>query len=996
MRFLFSLLLFFPCWLFAQQTEKILCKHYNKENGLIQGNIYDLVQDKEGFIWIAGEEGLQRFDGYEFVKYYHNPNKVFETFPSGRLNSLAVDNSNKLWVGSFSSGFGWYSSFTNTNKLYIPQNEKLLALDEIGFRDLLIVNDSITYVSSNIGVVKLINNVIVKKITTENSALQGGLTGCLAKDKNGNIWIGTINGLNFLSKDEKYLYNHTNNQQIKAFDNNVLKSNVGNKAAIAKIFIDSRNNLWISTWKPEFYRYDIDRNTLEIIQLPNKKNYEYDNLVYDVIEDNEKNIWIGTSNNGLYKYNYTNNSFEHFLHDINNYQSIGSNNIHCLMKDKNGNIWMAGNNIISTFNPSYKLITPLLPFATHSIAATFIAADKTLWAVDVEWLYHLDENLQFISKYKHQQLTTNKFNNGVWCLKESRNGKEIFIGKENGLSIFNKQTKQVDLLKGFSILLDNPITGIIETTEGNLYLLRWWWAKNLLYFNRATSKIEPVNMPISDKNNFEIGCELKLNDSNYYLFTKRGLMMLETNKQQVKMLNETYRTGNTILYNDEFYGATASTGIMVYNKKNNKIYNIDALAGLPSNNTKSIIYTNNNNFWIATTLGLVKWNKDKNIFSKFSEYEGISQPSIAVNSLVATNNGQIIFSNGKLLMLDTKLIKQPSPPTVKILRCLVGDSLITPENFDTKIVIHYNNNMLQINFAVINSVSVKYEYMLEGYDKDWKDGSLRFVNYINLGHGNYTFKVRAINNDGIASKDVTQLKFYVTQAFYKAWWFYVLLGIIVLSAILLYYRIRISKILELQKLRNNISRDLHDEVGSTLSSISIISTSVINNMEKHPQKTKEWVQQIGSDAQQMMNVMDDIVWSINPKMDSFESIVNRMKEAAFKLAESTDIKVHFNYAENINNISLSMLIKRNMYLIYKEAVNNAVKHSACKNIVISIHKLNNQIVLKVNDDGKGFIMQESNRNGIKNMKYRATEINANIIFESKENEGSTMQLNLML
>lgn len=999
MRFLLVCFLSIPFLLQAQQPDKIICKHLNNRNGLMYGDINGLVQDKNGYIWFAGEEGLQRYDGYEFVNYFHNPNKPEATFPKGRLMRLGIDSKNRLWINSFSDGFGWYNAFTNTNKHYTPHNQKLLTSNAVGFRDFLFANDSVTYLCGNNGIVKLMNDEIVKTFTPENSALQGGLTGNIAKDKNGNFWIGTVNGLNFLSANEQHIYNHTNNTVIAAFANNVLKDNVGNKAAIAKLFIDHKNNLWISTWRPELYRYNIDKNILETIVLPEKKSYEYDNLVYDIIEDNEHNIWIGTSNNGLYKYSYTNNSFTHFLHNINDAQSIGTNSILKLMKDRDGNIWLTGRNIISTFNPSYKLIQPMLPNAAHAVSAVMVAADKTLWAADVEWLYHFNEQQVFINKYRHQYINEKKKNSGIWGLKESRNGKEIFIEKENGLAIFNKQTKAVDDFKELLVLKTNPVTDIIETNNGNLYLLRWWWEKNLIFLDRNKRTVTPVQLPIEDKNNFEIAHAIQKNDTVYYLFSKRGLMLLQTNSQQVKMLDADYSAGSSILVNNKFYAATASTGIIKYDVATQKISSIGKFEGFPVNNTKNIVYAGNDEFWIATSSGLIKWKESKNIFTTFSEDEGLAQPSVYGNSLVVTGNGKIVFSNGNLLMLETQLIKQQQPPTVIITSCMAGDSLLSPAQLNNNIKISYANNVVQVRFAAINypSRNIKYEYMLQGYDKEWKDGSLRFVNYTNLPHGNYIFKVRAANDEGVWSNETTQLQFYVTQAFYKAWWFYALLGAVLLFALLFYYRIRINRILELQKLRNNISRDLHDEVGSTLSGISILSTSVINNLDQQPLKTKEWVQQIGKDAQNMLNVMDDIVWSINPKMDSFENIVSRMKETAYHVAEAADIKIQFNDDEGLNNISLPMLTKKNLYLIFKETINNAVKHAACNNIFITLKKQNKKLVLTIADDGKGFdTNNEVNRNGLKNIKQRAAEINATITCKSKLQQGSIIELTISL
>jgi ligand-binding sensor domain-containing protein/two-component sensor histidine kinase len=998
MRLLITIFFIIPLCAVAQPPQQIICRHLNNRNGLMHGPINAMRQDKNGFIWLAGDEGLQRYDGYEFVSYFHNPNKAEHTFPNGRLESLSIDSNGRLWIGSFFDGFGWYDAYHNFNKNYRLQSQPLLNSDDIGFRDFLFVNDSAVFACGSGGLTKLVNDSIVKTYTPLNSPLQGGLVGRIAKDKNNNIWIGTVDGLNFLSADEKYLYNHTNNKSITAFQTPSLKEKIGNKPAIAEMMVDGKNNLWVSTWEPALYKYDIDRNTLEKITLTQQKKFVYDNMVLALEEDNDGNVWIGTANNGLYKYSYADTQFQHFNHRPDDVQSIGTDAINELMKDDQGNIWIAGDNIVSVFNPSYHLIETILPNTLHPISATLLANDKTIWAADIEWLYHFDAHLSLLKKYRHQSnINAGTQVGNVWGLKESIDQKEIFIRRDNGISIFNKQTGVIDLFKDISILSNNPVTDIIELEDGNFYLCRWWWAKNLLFMDRKNRVASIVALPVDDKNNFEISTAIKKTANEYYLFSKKGLMLLNTVEQKVSMLDAAYTVGRSIQVDDKFYSVTATNGIKVYDIHTKKISGIGKYEGLPANNTKCIAYAGNNIFWIGSSSGLIKWNSSNNTFTRVGEDEGIDNPSIYSNSLIVTDDGKIVFSNGSLLLLDTARWQRKIPFKASIISCIAGDSLLTPSQLDKAINISYANNIIQIRFAAINNLNgnVRYEYMLEGYDDVWKDGSLRFVNYTNLPHGSYTFKVRVAGDDGIWNNDVTAMKFHVSQAFYKAWWFYLLLTVLLLAAVLFYYRTRINRILELQKLRNNISRDLHDEVGSTLSSISILSTSVIQNMEQEPAKTKEWVQQIGRYAQHMLNVMDDIVWAINPRMDGFSSVVGRMREVAYSTTEAADVKVLFEYDEHLNTISLPMLTKRNLYLIFKEAVNNAVKHAACKRIDIVLHKRNNSIYLSIKDDGIGFdTNKEVNRNGLKNIRQRVTEIQGEISLTSKKGEGTMIELNI--
>ncbi len=987
MRFIL-LLIFTPLLLTAQQ-QKIICKHINTHNGLMYGTINKMAQDSNGFIWIAGEEGLQRYDGYSFTDYFHNPHQPNNTIPQGKLMSLAIDEKNRLWLGSFSDGFGLFDPYYNKAKNYRYSLQSNLTKGSIGFRDFLFVNNS-TFAAGTDGLVKLVSDSFKKNITPSNSALQGGLTGHIEKDKNGNFWIGTVSGLNFLSADEKHLYNHTNNKSITAFSSNVLNDNIGNKSAICQLFIDAKNNLWISTWQPGLYRYNIDSNRLQKIDLHQQNKYVFDNIVFAFEQDNEGNIWLGTSNNGLYKFNYNNSSFSHYKHDANDAQSLATNAVTALLKDKNGNILVAGKNVISIFNPSWNLISTLIEKKPLAVTAAMVAADKTLWAADIEWLYHFTPKLSLISKYHHQKNTSSTtFFGNVWGLKESANGKEIFIRREDGISIFNKESNTVDDYRDIKLLANNPVTDVIELADGNFYLCRWWWSSNLVFVNRK--KRTAIEIAVSDTkeyNGYEICGTIKKDSNNWYLLSKNGLMLLNTITGKVVMNDSNFKSGTAVLFNNKFYSVTSSDGLKVYDIATKKIQSIGKYDGIPSNATKSIVHEGNGIFWIATSSGLVKWNSSNNSFTRFAEEEGIDNTEISGSTLCAAANGKIVFGNGNLYALNTALIANKCPSKPIITSCLAGDSILTPAQLNNKINISYNNNILQVKFASIHNGNSKinYQYMLEGYDEDWKDGSLRFVNFTNLPYGNFTFKVRVAGDNGVWSKDVTSLQLHVSQAFYKAWWFYAGIALIVITTIFFYYRSRINRILELQKLRNTISRDLHDEVGSTLSSISILSASVVNNLEREPVKAKEWIQQIGLYAQHMLNVMDDIVWSINPSMDDFENVVVRMREFAYALTEAADIQLNFDYEKTLSKTALPMLYKRNLYLIFKEAVNNAIKHAACTQITVQLYKQNNNISLVIKDNGKGFDSKKQvNRNGIKNIQNRAEEMGSKIQIQSTAN-----------
>lgn len=971
----------------ANAQPPIFCKHFTTGNGLMYGNILALAQDSSRFIWIAGDEGLQRFDGHTFENYYHTPQT---NIPRGRLVNLYVDKNNKLWIGSFNDGFGFINLLSNQSYTYNKQSQKKFTAEMIGFREFWQHHNTI-YASSTAGLVIVEKDSINKIINTANSSLQGNLIGHIVADKQHNIWLGTIGGLNLLKKNDAVIYNHTNNKTIQAFASNVLQNNVGNKAAIAKLYIDKNNNLWISTWQPALYKYSINTNTLTKITLPNSTQDPYASLTTAFVEDDYNNLWIATANNGLYKLQYNSNQFYHYLHNNNNNYSIATNAITALLKDSDGYIWVAGKGVISVFNTKEPHIKNFTSTTHGYIRAAIKDKENNIWAADDSFLYKYNHQYAITEKinYKKNVQSSTK-NKTVWCIKLANNGSKIYIGLENGLIIYDKQSKRITDFTTIKELQTNPITDIIELSDGNLILCRWWWSSNLIHFNPTTLQIIPLTIPkeIIGATQFEIACAIQQNNNNYYLCSKKGLLTLNTKNLKVQVVDTNFVVGKTITYNDSILiGATAYDGLKTYHIKTGKTTLYSKQEGLNVYNTKSIIYTGNNNFYISSPVGLFYWNIATKSSKRYAYESGLDNINIEPASLLLHNNN-LIFSNGSLHYLslqDTAAIPQPN---IAIINCVVGKKNFAPINLANSLVINYNENNLQVKFGIINSKDENtiYQYRLIGYDKDWQNGSSQFINYTGLPSGNYILQARASQFNKPFSAPQQLLQFRVNNIFYKTWWFYLILILMLLTAAFYFYKLKINRLLELQKLRNNISRDLHDEVGSTLSSVSILSTSVLNNLDKEPIKAKEWITQIGNNAQTMLNTMDEIVWTINPKQDSLEIIISKIKEFAYHATEAADILLQFNETGKMANITLPMPVKRNIYLLTKEAVNNAIKHAACKTITINIHHATKKIALSVTDDGKGFDMNKNtNRNGIKNMQQRAKEINATLTINSNAN-----------
>lgn len=314
-----------------------------------------------------------------------------------------------------------------------------------------------------------------------------------------------------------------------------------------------------------------------------------------------------------------------------------------------------------------------------------------------------------------------------------------------------------------------------------------------------------------------------------------------------------------------------------------------------------------------------------------------------------------------------------------------------------KIELNYNQNSFIVHLKT--NVATQLRYQLKLFNQTWFVTSDKRIIFTNLPTGEYLLNIEDNNNSKIKP---AQLKIIIESPIWLRWWFLPLmfLYLLILVSIFLYFlfQYRLRQQLRTQIVRDTIARDLHDDIGSYLSSISILSQNVDNLILNNPEKARQSLTKIGETARQVMDTMGDIVWSINPTHDSMEQIVNRMKDFANELFFNQDIEINFQASDSLKKVNLTLERRRDFFLIYKESMTNIYKYAEANLVNVSMQYLDNQVFLKVEDNGKGFEMEQlpknraSGGNGLKNMKARAEKLNGKLEISSKKNQGTSIML----
>ncbi|MEO7487657.1 MAG: ATP-binding protein, partial [Ferruginibacter sp.] len=249
----------------------------------------------------------------------------------------------------------------------------------------------------------------------------------------------------------------------------------------------------------------------------------------------------------------------------------------------------------------------------------------------------------------------------------------------------------------------------------------------------------------------------------------------------------------------------------------------------------------------------------------------------------------------------------------------------------------------------------------------------------------------AVTKDGLQQENPISFHFVILKNWWSQWWFIFLINVFIVAIVFIIIRNKINQRLKVELIRRGIASDLHDDIGATLSSINIYA-----EMAREEVGENEHVEQIREHVNDTISRLDDLVWSINPKHDSMEQLLHRMQYTSVVLLEATGVQCHFNYDKKMLDIKLNLADKRNVYLLFKEMVNNVIKHAQCRICHINMEYHPPYLILSVTDDGIGFdtTRVKQGRNGLENMRYRAEKMKGNVQINSTPEKGSNIVVQL--
>lgn len=1012
-----TLLLLFYGLAIQAQPPTLYFEKVSVQDGLSHPKVNCIIQDRRGFMWIGTDDGLNRYDGKNFIHFRHRPGDS-TTLSGNIITALVEDKGGCIWVATADGGLTRYDyrlppQLQFKQYKHIGGNAASIPVNGIN----ALIEDGLGYLwlgTSGKSVLRFHKDT--ERFDDITKSAKTILT--LSLDKAGMIWVGRQGG--GLMKINPVTLAYSEDQRYTALYARSLPH-----VTVTALYNDKKDDTWFGSWDKVLYRQAAVSGAEDVFQSKGAFTFQNDEVT-SFAEDTKGLLWIGGKEKGLHIYNRASNVFYNFRYDPSREGTIADNRVNCIYADRQGRMWIGTARGICINNAGKQqfvqsFLKGNLP-AAITVYDFFEEEPGTIWIGTSQGIFIRQANGNTIHRpivYKGAPLHVTAF------FKDDDGA--LYLGTNYSLFRYQAQTNSVALLPNTE--KDSVINGLIESRivsivkdsiNGRPVLLASPYGHFIAFYDfvkqQWVSRLDSMNIMKS--------FNLKDNLVRKFYKTTSGDVWLAMSREglgywsahsiprveyfQHDPLNKTSITANNVydLAEDEKGDLWISTYGGGLNHFSPKTKTFTSIAG--SNNLgEGIALDHHGVVWMISNGNLHKYDPRRRTYSSY-ELPDIEKTGGVKGKIFKDSRG-LLYAGGANYFITfhpDSVQESHTAPTVYLTDFSIFNNSFSQLLYNDEIRLHYKDNYFSIEFAAPQyGQDVFYSYMLEGFDRDWIDaGGRTYASYPNLEGGNYTFKVRASNSPGVWSKDYASVKIEIIPPFWKRWWFYGLCAFTIALIVYSLYRYRINELLKRQAIRNKIAQDLHDNVGSTLSSISVYSQVAKIYHQQHKQDDlQSTLEKISGASSEMISELNDTVWAINPRNDNMEVILQRMESLARPLLASQDIRFHFSHDEAVQHVNLEMETRKNFYLVFKEAVNNVLKYAGAKNLWISIQQKGKFIHMNIKDDGKGFDLTKTSEgykssdvfgggNGLKNMQLRAKEMKGHLRIDTAPNNGCIVEL----
>lgn len=997
------LFLYLFCGCLFYTTAQLRFERLGNQQGLSQSTVLKIFQDKKGFIWFATRDGLNKYDGYNFTVYRHifnNPNSL----SSSNISCIAEDMNENLWIGTSDGGInkmdketGKFIRFKQTDDKKDISKLNIAAIKVTKENQILVA----TYWSGLIYIDGKTNHFTWKPL--ETSPISTNNISKIYQDRQENLWLGgTFGVFTKISKDGK----------ARSFK---IENDLTPKKNHISCFVeDVRGNILFGTRGNGLFKFDIITQKISQI-LYNPSQINRDNLITSLAYDQENTLWIGTDSGVIL---LKNNDYNHPIHLQTNPDSetgLSSHAIQSLMVDRDDNVWIgtweAGLNVHFKNRNKFALYRHKTnteqSLLRDKVTAIVCQDEHKVWVGSNSGLTLLDRKTNV---YKHfvvnPSTSTIVNNNDINFLHIDKDGDLIVSTWGAGLRILKKGSTHF-LNYQYNNGQYTPYFTCIQSSKTPHKLWIGTQELGILSFDKTTGKF----IPIPELNKKGILAEVHVNsileDSQGILWIgsyNNGTFKYNPNTHEIKHFEQSDKPesikGNHVfqIYEDtkkRIWIGTNGGGLCLYQPQNDTFKTWTTLDGLPNNTIKGILEDKHQNLWLATNEGLSEFIIRSNSFKNYTPADGLQGSEFLINAYAQSKNGEMFFggTGGMNVFHPDSLEENNKVPSVYITGLRLFNKSVSVGQNDSplqkdilateELMFEADENVFSLEFTALDFESLKnnhYAYLLEDFDSEWQYvGTQRIASYTNLNAGEYIFRVKASNNDGVWNPKEATIKIIILPPWYKTWWAFWIYGGLIIGSIYVFRKaiqvrerfkldIKIqekenAQIQELDRLKTNFFTNISHEFRTPL-------TLIISPLEKYlsenndlPNPQKKRAESIYRNAKQLQKLINQLLDLSKLEAGRFFPEITQSDIIEF----TEKVTNSFQDLAEQQHISLQFISPERHLMAYFDGdilekiltnlLSNAFKFSkkdGIINVSISLKPSDNQqVIIKISDNGLG-------------------------------------------
>jgi ligand-binding sensor domain-containing protein/two-component sensor histidine kinase len=1001
-------------------AERLPLKVYTTADGLAHNDVQRIVRDSRGFLWFCTFEGLSRFDGYGFTSF-----GVDQGLPSPVVNDLLETRDGRYWIATD----GGLCRFNPTG---LPHRTSQQApVDQVGddamftpffpgdaararsVTSLLEDRRGDIWCGTAGGLYRL--DLEGGRVTFQliDLGMPGGNedyrhVNSIIEDRLGAIWIASNSGIYHLQPDGRTERYHQPHGLVDTNVNCLLE--------------DHQGRLWAGTRLGGLYRLSSDPATAApaVARSYTLKDGLPTLWINQLLQASDGSLWAA-SDRGLVSIIPVDGGKEFRFRAFAEPQGLTSWGVQALVEDRSGNLWLG----MSTGGA--------IKFARSGITA-FTAADGFRWASSIfkdragnlfvlggrslhEYLINRLDRERFAAtrinlprgyySWGWNQVILND-HEGEWWLATIR-GVFRFPKAVNAAELASAAPKAIYTVHDG--LAADTILRLFEDSRGDVWTSSAGERHGLSRWQRATNTFhhygEPDGLPSLADFYPTAFCEDLAGDVWVGFSTGGGLVRYRGGRFTPFAAADGLPEGGIFnLFVDSvgrLWVPTTRGGICRIDKPadehpTNQVYT--TADGVSSNDIKCVTEDKWGRIYLGTGRGIDRLEPASGRIRHYSTADGVLLGDIYAAARDRDGALWFGFATGPV-----RLIPEPdspvAPPPILITGLRIGGDLYPASALGEAqmgpIEIGADRNHLQVDFVALGfgtGEDLKYQYKLEGTSEDWSPLSAqRTLNFASLAPGSYRLLLRAVGADGAFSETPASLSFRILPPMWRSWWFIAIITVITGVVVYRLYRYRIRRLLELERVRTRIAADLHDDIGSSLSQISVLSEVLRTQLGTQEARISKNISLINRVSQEALDSMSDIVWAINPQQDHLSDLVRRMRRVASEMLPARGIEFEFRAPTAGHDLKLGADVRRQVFLMFKEAINNVVRHSRCTRAQIDLNLDGRWLELVVADNGQGFHPSGViEGNGLVSLRRRAGSMGGEAIVSSNEDQGTTVTI----